>query len=135
MKITGIILLLLSYLPMFFLKAYRYYYNIKLSELGDLFNGLTIHDLFNDVFGIFTALGVAFYLWGDYIISKKPFLIPLACLFSVVGLTFILNISIHGFYKTFWPVLIIIICVLLCYIIIAFLYYKYRQRVYGQHSR
>jgi hypothetical protein len=131
MKAISFIMLLLAYMPMFFLKAYRYHFNVKLSELGDLFNNIkdyTINDLFNDMYGILTALGIAFYLWEKYIREKKHVLVPLASLFSVIGVIFILNSFLDNFYKTYYPGLIIILSILLCYIIMAFFWLKYKRQ-------
>lgn len=123
-------MLISAYLPMLFLKAYRYHFNIKTYELGDLFvniKGYTIHDLFNDMFGILTALGIALYLWGKLKKEVNYFLVPLACMFSVIGLIFLINTLFDGFYKTYWPILITILSILLCYVIMAFFWLKYKR--------
>jgi hypothetical protein len=110
MKTTSIILLLIAYLPMFFYSSGR---------LGDLFN---------DLYGILSAIGVGLLLWGEYIEKKNEVYVPLASLFSVIGLIFLLNTFSDTFYQTYKPVLLIIISTLLCYAIFIFLRRKYKPR-------
>lgn len=124
-------MLTLAYLPMFFLKAYRIHFGVGVKELGDIFDnikGYTLHDLFNDAFGVLTALGIALYLWDRYIKEKKHIIVPLACLFSVIGVVFLLNTLMDDFYKTYYPVLIIILTIILCYIIMGFFLIKYKRQ-------
>lgn len=130
MKIASFIMLLLAYLPMFGLYAWMFHTDIKLGELGDLLGkeGYTLYHLFDDMYGILTALGIALYLWSKYIKEKNYILVPLSCLFSVIGLIFLINTLFNGFYKTYWPVLITIITILLCYIIMYFFWHKYKRQ-------
>ena len=110
MKKIAIIALLVAYLPMFFYSS---------GKLGDLFN---------DLYGILSAVGIALLLWGDYLRDRNEVIVPLASLFSVIGLIFLLNTLFDGFYSTYKPVLLIIISVLICYAIYIFFWHKYKQQ-------
>jgi len=100
MKKIGLILLLLSYLPMFF-----------------LCKDCDIRGIYDSIYATLTTLGIAVFLLGDYLKTKETLYVPAAILFGVISIIFLLNTLLDSFYETYKPVLLIIISILLCYVL------------------
>lgn len=110
MKKIAIILLLIAYLPLFFYRG------------GGTF-GIVLHD----IYAICTALGVALILWGDVKRGENE-LVPLASLFTAIGVIFILNTLFDKLYETYYPLFITILSCILFYVLIVFLWHRYKRQ-------
>lgn len=106
MKELSIVILLIAYLPLFF------------------YSGDNLRGLFNDLYGILSAIGISLFYFGEFKEKKKWLFVPIASLFSVIGIIFFLNTILDEFYSTYKPVLLIILSVLLCYLAILIKFRK-----------
>lgn len=110
----SLVLLLVSYLPMFFGYALDHYFDIYIEP---------IEGFYNKIYATTSTYGIALLL----LTKKKIYLVPLIALFFVIGSIFLLNSFMDGFQETFFPVLIIIISTLLCSFIFFLLRHRYNS--------
>ena len=108
MKKIALLILLIAYLPMFFL--------CKSCEL---------RGLYDSIYGTLSVFGISLMFLAEFKEKKDWFFVPIASLFSVIGIIFILDLLFDSFYHTYKPVLLIILFVLLCY---ALLFIRLRNK-------
>lgn len=82
-------------------------------------------DIFNDLYGICTAYAAGLFLLSE----RRRDLVPIVSLFFVIGTIFVFNKLFDGFYKTYYPILIIIVTCLISSILYVLYRHKFRQRI------
>lgn len=80
----------------------------------------TLGSVFNDLYGILSALGISMFLYAEYKEKGDKLFVPAAILFLTLSLIFGLNSLFDSFYQTYKAILLTISSTMLCYVLLCF---------------